>query len=389
MPEKSLPIPENELDRVLNLADLDLDYATLQNKFKGLASLAAKITGTSISLINLIDSFTQWTIANHGLPITQMPREDSVCQYTIVNDNYFEVPNLSLDERFKDKDYVTGPLKMKYYMGVPLTTPEGLNIGALCVLDTEFKLLQEDKLELLKIIAEEIVSQLQTLKTIERLRSRLTEARDAQKTLAHALRSPIAGIVGLTGLINEQGTSNELDEVMESISMIHKSGETVLDLTNEILAEHKEQPVKSEEFNQEIFKAKLEQLYVSQAREKDIDFKVTINEKTKDVPFSKNKLLQIAGNLIYNAIKFTPRKGTIDVELDLKAEATYNMLHIKLTDHDLTPEVVGDDIDDEKGFAFGLSLVRRLIENLKGELMIRADKEHGATFEILIHQTYQ
>jgi GAF domain-containing protein len=132
---KNAPIPSNEMDRIITLADLDLYYTGYQDDFKDLAKLAAKVTGTNISLVNLVDTFTQWTLSN----IAQMPREDSVCQYTIMENDHFEVENLATDERFKDKFYVADDPNLRYYYGVPLKTEEGGNIGALCVLDTEYK----------------------------------------------------------------------------------------------------------------------------------------------------------------------------------------------------------------------------------------------------------
>lgn len=401
MSKQTLPIPENELKRVLNLAEFDIDYSNIENNFKDLATLAAKIAGTEISLINLIDSFTQWTIANKGLVIDQMPREESVCQYTILHNDSFEVADLSSDERFKDKFYVTGPLRLKYYMGVPLTTSDGFNIGALCVIDTKAKSISPEKLELLKIVADEVVGRLKTLKTIDSLRSRLVEAKETQKKVAHDIRGPIAGIIGLAGLIEQQGADNDMEEVLESMMLIRRSASTVLELANEIFTENNVQPVNGDEFNLLIFKDKLEQLYLPQAKNKGVNFLIKTSERTKHIPFSKNKLLQIAGNLLYNAIKFTPKNGSVNVELDLKPEATYNLLKIKVVDSGVgidgdtlanilegnTPSSAGTS--GEKGFGFGLSLVKTLIESLNGEFRVRSYQGHGATFEVLIRQSYQ
>ncbi|MBC7758023.1 MAG: sensor histidine kinase, partial [Phormidesmis sp. FL-bin-119] len=105
--DTKLPIPANELDRAMGLSDFNIDYTNTENNFKDLARLAASVAGTEISLVNLIDSYTQWTISSHGLDIDQMPREESVCQYTIVEDDHFEVDDLSQDIRFKDKFYVS------------------------------------------------------------------------------------------------------------------------------------------------------------------------------------------------------------------------------------------------------------------------------------------
>lgn len=81
----------NEEERVWTLSQFDIDYLEISDSFKDLTRLAAKIAGTDISLINLIDSYTQWTIANYGLNIEQMPKEESVCQYTIKVPQRFEV----------------------------------------------------------------------------------------------------------------------------------------------------------------------------------------------------------------------------------------------------------------------------------------------------------
>lgn len=50
------PVPEKEYERILDLSELDLDYTNLSEQFNDLTKLAAKVAGTEISLINLIDS---------------------------------------------------------------------------------------------------------------------------------------------------------------------------------------------------------------------------------------------------------------------------------------------------------------------------------------------
>ena len=322
--QTKLPIPQNEMERILSLSELDMDFSDQHSHFKDLAKLAAKVAGTSISLVNMIDSLTQWTISNYGLDIDQMMRQDTVCQYTIMTDDHFEVNNLNEDDRFKDKFYVTGEPKVSYYYGIPLKVSDGLNIGVLCMLDQQQKVLDPEKIELLKIIADEIVGRLKTQKVLENLKNRLLESHHTQQKVAHDIRGPLGGIIGLASIIRDQGEDNQMEEVLEFINLIHKSGNSILDLAEEILSAHKPQKENyrmrqflPDDFNLLIFKDKLEKLYKPQAINKDIRFEVITTSDTESVPFSKNKLLQIAGNLISNSMKFTPVGGEVTVKLDL------------------------------------------------------------------------
>ena len=392
------PMPANEMERLISLSDFDIDYSTHQDSFKDLAKLAAKVAGTDISLVNLIDTFTQWTISNHGLDIDQMPREDSVCQYTIANGEYFEVADLKDDPRFKDKFYVVDDPNLRYYFGVPLTTKEGSNLGALCVLDKQLHSVSPEKIELLKIIADEIVNRLKAFKVIDSLKHKLTQANDSQRKVAHDIRGPLGGIIGLAQIISEQGQDNQIDEVLEFINLIHKSGRSILELADEILSADQPRALKNDEFNLLLFKDKLEKLYQPQAKSKGITFAININPETAATPFSKNKLLQITGNLISNAMKFTPRDGKITVDLNLVIEDTQNQLQIKVCDNGIGLDEAAinailkgnatstDGTGGEQGYGFGLALVKHLIEGLKGTLNIYSTPGNGATFEVILPQ---
>ncbi len=394
------PLPENEMKRVIELSEFDLDYSSLQENFKDLAKLAAKVAGTNISLVNMIDSFTQWTVSNFGLDLDQMPREDSVCQYTIVSDQFFEVKDLSADDRFKDKFYVKDDPNLRYYFGVPLQTSDGLQLGALCVLDTIGKEISPEKVEMLKIIADEIVNRLMVIRVVNGLKNRVKEAKETQKKVAHDIRGPLSGIVGLAQLISEQGKDNKLEDVLQLVSMIQKGGHSLLELADEILSAEKKidnpsQEAGSGEYNLLSFKEKLEKLFLPQATNKKINLQILIDSKTEDIPFSKNKLLQITGNLISNAIKFTPLKGQVTVQLSIVITRT-KQLSIKVIDtgsgmdQDTIHQILYGEQEStegtsgEKGYGFGLMLVKHLIIKLNGSLNIESEPDKGTTFSVLL-----
>ncbi|PTQ98074.1 signal transduction histidine kinase [Mucilaginibacter yixingensis] len=395
------PVPANELERLEALSDLDLDYTNLNGNFSDLTKLAAKVAGTEISLINLLDLHTQWTIANYGMDIDQYPRDETICQYTIMQDTPFEIRDLEQDNRFKNKTYVTDDPSLRYYYGVPLQLEGGQSIGSLCMMDTRVKDITPEKIELLKIIADEIVNRLKTMKAIESLKSSLHEAQESQRRVAHDIRGPIGGIIGLARIISEQGDENTLDEVLEFITLIQKSGHSILELANEILsADTPKRSVKlgNNEYNQLVLKEKLEKLYTPQAVNKKINFSIEVNHETSLMPFSKNKLLQIVGNLISNSMKFTPVGGRITVKLSIRKGEAENHLHMVVEDTGVGMDNAKiDEILDgkckttngtsgEQGYGFGLALVKHLVDGLNGHMYIASRVGSGTTFEIVLPQ---
>ncbi|MBD3648416.1 MAG: GAF domain-containing protein, partial [Pseudomonadales bacterium] len=177
------PRPSNESERTKAVLDQELDYTETHRALADLTELAARVAGTDISLVNLIDSYTQWSISSFGIDLTQMPREESVCQYTILQDDAFEVKNLANDERFLNRPYVTGGPGLRYYYGVPLNS-DGFNLGALCVLDRSAVELSDTQREMIELIAKAVVKRLELMRNVRALQSRL-------RRVGHDLRSPL------------------------------------------------------------------------------------------------------------------------------------------------------------------------------------------------------
>ena len=146
------------------------------------------------------------------------------------------------------------------------------------------------------------------------------------------------------------------------------------------------------------FKEKLEKLYQPQAKNKNIEFAVSTNPDTEHIPFSKNKLLQIIGNLISNSMKFTPEGGNVTVQLNLEVKEKHKVLHVIVQDTGvgLTAEKITSILEGgasttngtegEKGYGFGLALVKHLVESLDGTISIRSTPGQGAEFEIILPQ---
>jgi signal transduction histidine kinase len=378
-----------ELERLFALSELNIDFSDIGVKLRDLTTLAAKLTGMETSFVNIIDNVTQWTIAAHGFNLEQMPREESVCQYTILENRHFEVPDLSSDERFKDRFYVAGEPGFRYYYGIPLSH-EQHNLGALCVLDTKRKQLSPEKTELLQLIAAEVVERLKLLKHVHDLQEHAKRAKQEQNKVLHDIRGPLGGIIQLSELISAQGKQNDMNHVLDLINMIHSGSKSILELADSILSKEL-RPADKSQATSGILQQKLSQLYLPQAKGKEIELSILSSDSATELPVSINKLLQIAGNLISNAIKFTPRSGQVEVHLNNNESG----MQIVVTDTGIglsqqrieellgANELSGDGSEGEKGYAFGLQLVKHLLAQMNGSLTIKSAGA-GATFTAII-----
>lgn len=394
----NVPIPDNEFDRVIDLSELDLDYTELGENLSELTKLATKVTGIRFSHINLIDSFTQWTVAFQGLEGSQMNREDSVCTYTITQEKDFEVMDLSQDLRFQNKDYVREGEKLRYYYGIPLKSENGNHIGALCVLDPDLKQLDPEKKELLKLIANEIVQRLQYLSLTKSLKEQVQNLTDMQRKICHDIRGPIGGMVGIADMIEQDVQDKNFDEIAEMITILKKGGESVLEMAEQVMNETTKREGPGEnQISIQGFCQKLSELYQPQAHAKDINLSIETGEFSEHIYFSRAMLTQIIGNLISNSIKFTEPNGSVSAVLDIsRNNKTTTELKVTVSDsgigisEDKIADILSGSADSsggtkgESGFGYGLKLVRYLVQKNNGSMTIESDHDLGTTFKLII-----
>jgi PAS domain S-box-containing protein len=71
------------------------------------------------------------------------------------------VPDATEDSRFADNPLVVGDPKIRFYLGVPLITPDDYALGTLCVIDIEPKQLTSQQIKQLEMLSHLVVSQLE------------------------------------------------------------------------------------------------------------------------------------------------------------------------------------------------------------------------------------
>lgn len=112
------------------------DFAALRDTaaLRRLTDFAAALCDAPIALVSLVEERRQAFLARTGLEVSETPRETSFCQHAMVQDVIMVVPDAAADARFRDNKLVTGDPFVRFYAGAPLTTEQGVPLGALCVI---------------------------------------------------------------------------------------------------------------------------------------------------------------------------------------------------------------------------------------------------------------
>ncbi|SEC61773.1 sensor domain-containing diguanylate cyclase [Rhodobacter sp. 24-YEA-8] len=149
----------DEAGRLAALRRYEILDSAPETEFSDIVALVKSIFNTKYAAINLIDSERQWMKAAAGLEPLECGRGDAFCDHTIRGTSALAVEDATADSRFSDNPFVTGEASIRSYLGVPLTSPDGYNIGAICVFDTGLRKFSDADKTVLENFAKVVMSQ--------------------------------------------------------------------------------------------------------------------------------------------------------------------------------------------------------------------------------------
>ena len=103
--------------------------------FDDVVRVASELCAAPVALVTFVAADRQWFKARIGLAAGETDLECSVCAHALAAPGLLVIPDLTADPRTRDNPLVTGPEGLRFYAGARLDTPEGIGLGALCVLD--------------------------------------------------------------------------------------------------------------------------------------------------------------------------------------------------------------------------------------------------------------
>jgi GAF domain-containing protein len=129
--------------------------------FDDLTWLAAQICCAPIALLNLVSDDRPWLKSKVGLPAGETARDFTLPNRAIAQREFILVSDAREDERFAKTPLVAGEMKIRFYAGMPLISPEGKPQGVLSVLDRVPRQLSQEQIYALEVLARQITAQLE------------------------------------------------------------------------------------------------------------------------------------------------------------------------------------------------------------------------------------
>ena len=164
---------DNE-SRLQALAALNILDTPREERFDRIVRLTQRMFDVPTVVVSLIDEDRQYNKAAIGVTGRELPIEDSLCKYTVLDQSPFVVRDPTEDDRFRGTSLVADGLR--FYAGQPLSTPAGIRVGALCIADDKPREITDDELDILRQLADIAEAELA-------LTDELHQAREVQQRL--------------------------------------------------------------------------------------------------------------------------------------------------------------------------------------------------------------
>ena len=232
------------------------------------------------------------------------------------------------------------------------------------------------------------------LKEVSKLKSGL------YTNITHEFRTPLTVILGMTQKLKKNLKSSISVSDENSLCMIQRNGESLLEMVNEMLDLAKIESGSLELNLVQIdvipFVKYISESFHSLAETKKISLTIYSEVDTLEMDIDVNKVASIFSNLLSNAIKFTSATGKVIVHLNkIELEET-DFLIIKVQDNGigLAKEDIVHLFDKfyqvnststkQVGTGIGLSLTREFVKLMKGTISVESTLGKGSTFTVQI-----
>lgn len=163
---------DKEVRRIAVLRQYQILDTLPDKEFDMITQTVKHVFDVPMVAISFVDTDRQWFKSEIGMGACETDRSVSFCTHTIEGLDPMAIPDALEDPRFRSSPLVSGPPRIRAYLGAPLASTEGCNLGAICVMDhaprqfsrrdrdllTHFAGLIMERLELRRAVAEDMLT---------------------------------------------------------------------------------------------------------------------------------------------------------------------------------------------------------------------------------------
>lgn len=218
--------------------------------------------------------------------------------------------------------------------------------------------------------------------------------------VSHELRTPLTSIYQFATILLDGLAGAMPVEQREHLETILRSANQLRTMIGDLLEATRAESGKTRVEKRcisihEVIQQAVAMLQAS-ALEKGVVLEAGVDSRIPLVLADPDRVLQILNNLIHNAIKFTPRDGSVIVKACL-VEADAGFVYISVSDSGIgvSPEARPliferlyqdpDSIDDSrKGLGLGLYIARELVQLHGGRIWLESERGSGSTFSFTL-----
>ena len=241
----------------------------------------------------------------------------------------------------------------------------------------------------------------------KQLEEQLMAARQANRAkslflsdISHDMRTPLNGIIGFTELALQE---TEAEKKQEYLQKIQNASQSLLSLVQDTLDLSKMEAgtfsLRPAPCNTSEILDAVETAIAPLAAAKQLTFTV---DKSKafmsNLKTDASRVQEIILNLLTNAVKFTPQGGQVELIIECLG-VTSKFIRDKISVRDngrrISPEFLSHifepfsqerewDEDNTTGSGLGLSIVKKLVELLKGRIEVVSEQGKGSTFTLYL-----
>jgi PAS domain S-box-containing protein len=230
---------------------------------------------------------------------------------------------------------------------------------------------------------------------LEEIKKLQNQKEEYYAIISHELKSPLMPIIGWCEMLIDEGTKNDKERKL-AITEIYDNSKRLLQLITDMLDIQKLELDKTNIIKEEFRVNGFIHDIITDYRKISERYRIRVVDKTKNnisINTDRRLLNQVFSNLVNNAVDFVP-SGTGLIEI--KMELSYDVVIFSVKDN-------GIGISKEKqkeiftkfyhgsshprklgGTGLGLTICKKIVENLGGKIWVESEEGKGATFYFTI-----